>query len=104
MTNEKDSRLKHSEMMRGGNFLLQRGRRKRRRTSLGEYKARLPQAICGVELKKGVMSSCGGVITFHVDDCNSDKLERMSLEKPAQCITKKKRLSYERVHGGYRKR
>jgi len=39
--------------MRGGNFLLRRGRRKRRRTSLGEYKARLPQAICGVELKKG---------------------------------------------------
>jgi hypothetical protein len=50
------------------------------------------------------MSSCGGVITFHVDDCNSDKSERMSLEKPAQCITKKGRLSYERVHGDYRKR
>ena len=55
-------------------------------------------------IEKGVMSSCGGVITFHVDDCNSDKLERMSLEKPAQCVTKRGRLSYERVHGGYRKR
>jgi len=56
-------------------------------------------------IEKGVMSSCGGVITFHVDDCNSDKLkERMSLEKPAQCVTKRGRLSYERVHGGDRKR
>ncbi|MGB4464678.1 MAG: hypothetical protein WBI55_00960, partial [Eubacteriales bacterium] len=55
-------------------------------------------------IKKGVMSSCGGVITFHVDDCNSDKSERMSLKKPVQCITKKGRLSYERVHGDYRKR
>ena len=53
---------------------------------------------------KGVMSSCGSAIIFHVDDCNSDNLERTSLEKPAQCITKKRRPSYERVHGGYRKR
>jgi len=76
MTDEVDSRLNFGHDERRKLPPAER-KKEKKENSLGNYKAGLPQSICGVELKKMVMSSCGGVITFHVDDCNSDKSERV---------------------------
>ena len=103
MTAEVDSHLnfRHDERRK---FPSAEREKEKKENFPGGIKSGIATGNLRRRIEKGVMSSCGGVITFHVDDCNSDKSERMSLEKPAQCVTKRGRPSYERVHGGYRKR